>query len=227
VVVVTHGVAQNRHHFTDLAEAIASQGSVVYNIDVMFTIPYRPSFERIACAVRFARTTAADYGGDPSSITLVGNSAGASTGVVVALAGDDFEGDCVVTEGSALLNALVGFEGDYDYPYTFYPDGWDHTYLKDEDPELWHAINPYSHIGRNPELQIRLVYGDEVDPAWYDVQPEVAMEFHQALVEAGYDVELIFVEGASHTDLTNQSHSSDAFAITVELVMELARAPSQ
>jgi acetyl esterase/lipase len=193
---------------------------------VHFTLPYLTSgIERMACAVRFARATAADYGGDPSRITLVGNSAGADNGAVVALAGNDFAGDCVVTDVSALPDALVGFEGVYDHSTTDYGPSYDYASLKDEDLELWHATNPYSNIGRNPELQVRLVYGDEVDPAWYDVQPEVSVEFHQALVEAGYDVELILVEGASHTDLTK--HYSDAFAMTVELVMELARDSSQ
>jgi acetyl esterase/lipase len=152
--------------------------------------------------------------GDPGWITLVGNSAGAATGAVVALAGDDFEGDCFVTDASALLDALVAFEGPYDYATTVYNSYYDHTILKDEDPELWEAINPYSHIGRNPDLQVRLVYGDDADVAWYDVLPEVSIEFHQALADAGYDVELILVEGAVHNALGTSY--SDAFAVTVQ-----------
>lgn len=225
VVVVAHGLGQSRYAFAPLAEAIASQGTVVYNIDVMFTSPNVIGIERIACAVRFARATAADYGGDPSRITLVGNSAGASTGAVVALAGDDFEGDCVVTDASALVDALVAFEGPYDYATTFYTSSFDHSILKDEDPELWHAINPYSHIGRNPDLQVRLVHGDAADVAWWDVPLGVSIEFHQALADAGYDVELIVVEGAHHGALA--SVYSDAFALTVQQVMELARSSSQ
>ena len=221
VVIVVHGGGQVRSSFAPIAEAIASQGAVVYNIDTLFTFPWRSIIERIACAVRFARATAADYGGDPGRITLVGNSLGAATGAVVALAGDDFEGDCVVTDASALPDALVAFEGPYDYATTFNgPLELDHTILKDEDPDLWEAINPYSHIGRNPDLQVRLVHGDDIDVAWYDVLPEVSIEFHQALADAGYDVELIVVEGAVHSALTTSS--SEAFALTVQQVMELA-----
>ena len=156
----------------------------------------------------------------------MGSSAGAATGAVAALAGDDFEGDCVVTDGSALPDALVAFEGPYDYATTVYrPPAPDHTILKDEDPELWEAINPYSHIGRNPDLQVRLVQGNDIDVAWYDVLPQVSVEFHQTLADAGYHVELIVVEGAHHTDLT--SLYSDDFALTVQQVMELARSSSE
>lgn len=222
VVVVAHGNRQDRSVFARFAEAIASQGAVVYNIDVAFTFPHLIGIERIACAVRFARTTAADYGGEPSRITLVGSSAGASTGAVVAMAGDDFEGDCVTSGVSALPDALIAFEGSYDYATTAY-GSWDHTILKDEDPELWHAINPYSHIGRNPDLQVRLIHGDDLDLNWYDVPPEVSREFYQALADAGYDVELIIVEGAIHTDLSNTY--SEVFALTLPLVFELAHSP--
>jgi acetyl esterase/lipase len=198
VVIVVHGAAQTRRSFENLSEAIALEGAIVYNIDAYFTVPFITGIQRIACAARFARATAADYGGDPSRITLVGNSAGAYTGAVVALAGDDFEGDCVETEGSALLDALVGYEGTYDYSGSDNWPGFDHTYLKVEDPGMWHAIDPYSHIGRNPGLQVRLIHGDDNDRYWSDVPPERSIEFHQALVDAGYDVELIIVEGSPH-----------------------------
>jgi acetyl esterase/lipase len=220
VVIVAHGSLQRRGTFGRLAKAIASEGAVVYNIDVKFTFPHLIGIERIACAVRFARATAIDYGGDPSRITLVGNSAGAATGAVVGLAGDDFEGDCVVNDASALLDALVAFEGPYYYATTADQVSGDHTILKDEDPELWEAINPYSHIGRNPDLQVRLVHGEDIDMASFDVRPDVSIEFHQALVDAGYDVELILVEDVSHLALTIPS--SDGFTLIVQLAMELA-----
>ncbi len=102
---------------------------------------------------------------------------------------------------------------------------FDHLSLKDDDPELWQAINPYSHIGRNPELQVRLLHGDAGGVIWWETPLGASIEFHQALADAGYDVELIVVEGASHSALPSQY--SDAFALTVQQVMELARSSSQ
>lgn len=163
VVILAHGMDQSRSRFEPLAKAIASEGAMVYNIDVAFSFPFITGVERIACAVRFARATAVDCGGDPSQIILVGNSAGAITGAVVGLAGDDFEEGCALTDASALPDALVLFEGPYDYPVK--ATCIDHTVLKDKDPEVWKAINPYSHIGRNPDLQVRLLHCDDNDTA--------------------------------------------------------------
>jgi acetyl esterase/lipase len=218
VVVIVHGFVSSRSTLAGLAQAIASQGAVVYNIDVWHGYPTLVSaLERVACAVRFARDTADDYGGDPSWIALVGHSDGAHAAAVIALAGDDFHGDCVATDTSAVVDALVGYEGAYDWTTTFYRSDFDYTSMKHQDPELWHAVDPFSHIGRNSELQVRLIHGDAPDVGWYDVPLEVAMEFHQALAEAEYDVQLIVLEGATHR------YGPDAIAVTVEQVMELAR----
>lgn len=45
VVIVAHGMDQSRSRFEPLAKAIASEGAVVYNIDVAFSFPSpaRPS----------------------------------------------------------------------------------------------------------------------------------------------------------------------------------------
>ncbi len=225
VVIVVHGVLQDKNTFVALAETIASQGAVVYNINVEHTFPSTIAIEHIGCAVRFARAMATDYGGDPSRITLVGNSAGANTGVIVALSGDDFGEDCVVTNGSAQYDAFVGYEGAYHIATTVFPYPYDHSFLKDEDPELWQAIDPYFHIGLNSDLQIRLVHGDDADTAWYDFSPDVSTDYYQALVDAGYDVELTVMEGRSHTALTRST--SAAFALIVEQVMEVAGSSSQ
>ena len=225
VVIVVHGVLQSSGTFNTLTNAIASEGAVVYNINVDHSRPATRAMELIACAVRYARSTAAEYGGNPAGITLVGNSAGANTGVVVGLAGDSFEGDCLETEGSALLDAFVGYEGAYHLATTLFPDPYDHLYLENEDPELWRAINPYFYIGQNPDLRIRLIHGDNKDTAWYDFPPTVSIEFHEALADAGYDAEVSVIEGSPHTGLTATHY--DAFKVTVEQVIEVARSVSE
>jgi acetyl esterase/lipase len=198
---------------------------VVFNPNVAFTVPLLTGIERLACAVRFARAEAPDYGGDPNEITIVGISAGAASAVVIGLAGDDFDAGCVVSAGSALPDAVVAFEGPYEFATTAYGTVIDHTSLKNEDQELLEAIDPYSHIGRNPDLQVRLIHGVDVDDDWWDIRPEESTELHQTLADAGYDVELITVEGADHVDL--HIHTSAAFAIAVQQVKELAHSPSQ
>jgi len=227
VVIVVHGGSQAAINFIYLSKALSEMGVLVYNINVSRDPPPLVRIKRIACAVRFARATAADYGGDPTRITLVGNSSGASAGLVVALAGEDYEGHCVENDASPHIDVFIGYEGDYDYVTTHYEGDPDYTKLKEEDPELWNAINPYSHIGRNPELQIRLIHGKDTDVNWYDVPPEVSMELYNTLLDAGYDVELNLLEGAHHTDLTNQARESEAFKFAVQLVRNLIQNPSQ
>jgi acetyl esterase/lipase len=225
VVVVVHGLFKNRSSLEPLSEAIASQGAVVYNIDVGYGVPDNTSaLERTACAVRFARDTATDCGSDPSWVSLVGHSSGAHHGAAIALAGDDFAADCAVTDASAFVDALVGYEGVYDWATKVYDDSFAYLGLKDEDPELWQAVNRYAQIGRNPELQVRLLHGNVPDVEWYDVPLAVTREFHKALAEAEYDVELIVVQRGTHDDITSDS---DVIAFTVEQVMELARGSSQ
>ncbi len=223
VVVVVHGLGQGRFSFASLAEAIASEGAVVFNIGVEMSFPFLTTVEEVACAVRFSRAMAADYGGDDTRITLIGNSAGATTGAIVAMAGDDFVGDCVVTEGSALVDALVGYEGPYDWATHNYNTAVAGNFvaLQEEDTELWETMNPYSHIGGNPDLVVRLIHGDDTDAAWYEIPRQVSVEFHQALVEAGYDAELTLLDGPSHIGLTLPS--SEAFEVAVQQVLQVAR----
>jgi acetyl esterase/lipase len=225
VVVVVHGKFKDRLSLETLSKAIASQGAVVYSIDVGHGTPHLTSaLERTACAVRFARDTAPDYGGDPSWVSLVGHSLGGHHGAVIALAGDDFAGGCAVTDASALADAFVAYEGVFDLTTTVYHSSIDYTGMKNEDPELWSAISPFSHIGRNPELRVRLLHGNVPDVHWSDAPLRVSREFHQALAEAKYDVELTVVQRGTHDDIISDPA---VIALTVEQVMELARSSSQ
>jgi acetyl esterase/lipase len=223
VIVTAHGWAQDQDFLMPLAEAIASRGAVVYNVNVDYGFPNLIGIKRIACAIRFARATAEDNGGDPNRITLVGSSLGAASGAVVALAGDDFEGDCVENDASALPDALVAFEGPYDYALKAYNPALDHTILEEEDPELWEAINPYSHIGRNPDLQVRLLHGEDEGSHWWDISPQVSIDFQQALKDAGYDVTLTIVEFTGHTALGWDG--SEVFQIAIQQTLEVAHNP--
>ncbi len=153
----------------------------------MFNAPYRlalrgggypMTFEDAACAVRFARQHAAQFGGDSDTVTVVGYSAGAHIGAVTALAGDSFEGDCSVDSGSALPDGFVGVAGPYDSdvfdPLLVIFFGTDRA----EDPAPWEDGNPYTHVGANPDLVVRLIQGelDLLVPAGFAVDFNDALE---------------------------------------------------
>jgi acetyl esterase/lipase len=220
VVLVIPGAFQSRSAYEFLAEAIASEGAVVFNVGVRLHKPFPEATEQVACAVRFAKATAADYGGDDTEITLVGHSAGAAAGMVVAMAGDYYAQDCVVTDESAVLNVLVGYEGPYDWATQDY-DVINLVPLREEDPDQWEAIDPYAHIGGNPDLVVRLIHGDDADVAWYEVPRDVSVDFNQVLFEAGYDVELTLLEGADHGALLFPG--SEVVDVTVQQALQPGR----
>ncbi len=82
------------------------------------------------------------------------------------------------------------------------------------------AINPYSYIGGDPDLKVRLIHGIDNDDTVFDVPPEVTTQFHETLTDAGYDVDLTVIEGGSHFDITVPH--SETFKVIVEQVMNLA-----
>ena len=98
-----------------------------------------------ACAVRFARAKAAEYGGDAAHIVLIRHCAGGAAGATLMLAGDDFHGDYLVQEGSALPDAFVGLDEAYELPkYT------SESTIKKSSAEAWAFVNPYTYIDRQP-----------------------------------------------------------------------------
>lgn len=194
VVVVAHGGYQKRSAVHDWATGIAARGAMTYNVDwPAGAFGNQESAESLACAVRVAVHDAAEHGGDTSRVVFVGHSLGASVGAAVALGGSEVSPDCAVRDGEALPDAFVGYEGPYDVATVDYENG-----RVPRDPPGDDSADPYVHIGGNPSLVVRLLHGDAEDTAWYDTPMSASEQFLQALDDAGYDAELIVVEGGEH-----------------------------
>ncbi|MFQ5518261.1 MAG: alpha/beta hydrolase, partial [Acidimicrobiia bacterium] len=119
VVVLLHGRGGDRQRFERQAGDIAAAGALVYNVSWRYRPPrFIEGIDDVACAVRYARATASEYGGDPQRVVVVGFSAGAWAGAVVGLSGDHEAGSCLVEEGSAFPDAFVGVSGAYDVATT-------------------------------------------------------------------------------------------------------------
>lgn len=93
------------------ARALAAQGFVVAVPDYRLVPQVRfPGFvEDCAAAVRWVRANAARYGGDPDRIVIVGHSAGAYNGAMIALDPRFLGAD------RAGLRGFVGLAGPYDF----------------------------------------------------------------------------------------------------------------
>lgn len=190
IVITLHGRPRTRADMEPIAKLLARRGAVVFNADYRGSAEvergYPASFEDVACAVRFARAHAAEYGGDPDRrVVLVGHSFGTYVGSIVALDGDEYNRHCVNSEGSAEPDAFVGLSGSYHWHRTrIWNTFFGTTYAK--DPERWEDGDPHTHIGGNPDSLWRFVI-EKTDPI---LEAGSSEEFHEALLDAGYDSKL-------------------------------------
>ncbi len=221
MVVLAHAKFGSRSDVKSLARDVASQGAVAVTVGYPDTPPYVASTEHLGCAVRFARSIAEDHGGDPDNVTLFGHSIGAAVGAVVALDEGLSTERCLATDGSTAPEALVGYEGPYDIALED-DDVPGTTSREADEPDIWRSVNPYSNVGQHPELVIRLIQGIDEDLDRYDVPPHVSEDFYRALLDAGYDVELIMIDDATHAAAVTSG--SEAFEVTVAAIIEVARA---
>jgi pimeloyl-ACP methyl ester carboxylesterase len=146
--------------------------------------------------VRFAAT----HPDSDGTVAVVGHSAGAHIGALVALTGDDY-GDGCPHPGPGLPERFVGLAGPYDVSRLgpaigpFFGDG------PDRIPEVWDAGNPLLLTDANAELSSLIMYGENDGL----VPDQLAIDFHQALADSGSDSMLELVEGARH----NEMHDPD------------------
>lgn len=187
--------------YSGLAKELAGRGVVVFapsrrsEVATLFEgaenngMVFREVWESWACAYRFAREMAADYGGDPARLTVFGHE---TSGLQSAFMGDDLQQtweefaaqrggpppqtECLVDGGTAQVDAFVGYSGEFEW----------YEELKDKDPELWALTSPLHLSDRDPRLRLHFVFGEQDNPAYI----EEAVQYHQALVNAGYDAAL-------------------------------------
>jgi acetyl esterase/lipase len=205
VFVLLHGCCGSKDDLTPLAEAIAARGAVVFNANwtgVDRGGGWPRSYQEAACAVRFARASAARFGGDPGRIALLGWSDGALLAAVVAVAGNDLGDGCPQHRVSALPDVLIGVAGFYGWPVApgravdpYYVNARTIRFFGGtpaEVPGAWAAGNPYTRLGGNLRLEARLVAGD-ADSLLAD-----GRRFLAALRRVGYRASLRVTNEGNH-----------------------------
>jgi acetyl esterase/lipase len=210
----------------DFAGLVASQGAVVFVAD------YREgprwgggdpgTYQDIGCAIKFARENAAQYGGDPSRVTLVAHSLGPFFASIVALSPNAFEpppGTCLAANGSPQPDAFVGIAGVYSTQDVSaqYLDGF-FGGTQSAAPEAWNAGDPYAVVAAKSRLDVpvRLVHG-AIDN---NVIPASSERFEQALEAAGYDSKLVVVPNSDHSGILQDYR-------TIQAVMDVAALPKR
>lgn len=201
VVIFAHGFGERKADYRRFSQTLAEQGFVVFTIDWPARNAgardnhrgFRRTYETFACAVRFARNHATQYGGDAARLTLMGFSAGASASALLAFAADkperawdDFattrngpprQVNCSAPEGSLQVNAFVGIAGPYALAEA----------LQKDNPQLWQLVSPYAYLDNPQSARVRLLHGtfDSTVPLAQSTQ------FYEALTKNGYAVQLI------------------------------------
>jgi len=103
-----------RQDYNWVGKALASRGfvTVVADYRIYPEVRYPHFLEDAARAVRWAADNAAQYGGDPNRIVLVGHSAGAYNAAMLALDGRYLKAAGVDPKH---VKALAGLSGPYDF----------------------------------------------------------------------------------------------------------------
>ena len=202
-VVLVHGggwMTGGTQIMEPLAEYLNDNGYITvntrYTLATFDHAGFPEAVEDVACAVRHA----ASHPRSDGTVVLIGHSAGAHLGALVALTGDLYRGECSL-DGTGVPDRFVGLAGPYDASrvgfaiVAFFGGG------PSQLPDVWEAGNPQLLTDENPDLDSLILYGERDG-----IVPErFALEFHEALLASGSDSLLELIEGARH----NQVHDPE------------------
>ncbi|MGI4860069.1 MAG: alpha/beta hydrolase [Janthinobacterium lividum] len=183
VVVFLYGgswQSGNKEAYAFVAAALARHGYLTFLPDYRIypQVTYPAFVQDAARAVAFARAHAAQYGGDPSRIVLVGHSAGAYLAAMLAL--DRRWLAAVGMDARHDLRAVVGLAG----PYDFLPLHDDALKAIFTTPAGLADTQPITHVdGASPPMLLLAGRNDKtVDPG-NTVRLAAALRAHGAPVE--------------------------------------------
>ena len=103
---------------------------------------------QVACAIAFARSKAADFGGDAQRMIVFGQSAGASITGSAAFARPTPESGCRGGSDLGPIADLVVFDGDW----LAADPVWDEALAA--DPAVFDLYTPWKHVAEHPELPV-------------------------------------------------------------------------
>lgn len=212
-VVLVHGggwIVGSPTSMTPLADYLNLQGYLTVNTSYQLSID-SPGFpgavEDVSCAVARAATHPSSNG----EVTVIGHSAGAHIGAIVALAGDIFDDGCEPPD-SASPTRFVGLAGPYDIERV---GGIVEAFFgvdQQADPGLWASGNPMNLVDNETDLDVLLIHGD----ADGVVPIEFSESFATSLGEGGLSVDLAILPGVNHSRITSPQVVGDLIVDWIE-----------
>lgn len=150
---------------------------------------YPTMLEDGALALRWVADHAAQHGGDPKRVVLMGHSAGAYNAVMLALDRQWLGRQGLSADG---LRGVVGLSGPYDF-YPFDKPSSINSFGKAPDPR---ATQPVNHA-RGDAPPLLLVSGDEDTT----VRPRNSLALARAMTAAGQPTQAVILKGVDHTGM--------------------------
>jgi len=170
-VVMLHGApgsdpATDRAYLGWYARRLAELGFVVFNASWGHEpggASERPTFDgllatqsQVACAVEFARSHAAEYGGDPATMIVFGHSGGAHGAAMIAFARPEPTAGCLGGATLGAIDALVTWEGNWLLSVN-YPD-WDGALAA--DPRVMDAVTPWTYLAGHEDQKVVMLVSE-------------------------------------------------------------------
>lgn len=194
VVVFFYGggwEAGRRQDYKFVAEALISRGMVVVIPDyrVYPEVVFPEFIHDAAKAVGWAKTHAAEYGGDPDRLFLAGHSAGAHIAAMLALDAHYLAAENLKPSD---LQGMIGLAGPYDFlPLT------SRRLQQIFGPEAqWPQSQPINYVqGGNPPML--LLVGEDDGTVW----PRNSYRLAQKIRAADGKVEVVRYPGWGHVDI--------------------------
>lgn len=212
-VVLVHGggwVVGTPATMTGLADYLNLQGYLTFNTAYQLSIN-SPGFpgavEDVSCAV----ARAANHPRSNGEVTIIGHSAGAHIGAIVALAAESYDDGCEPPD-SGSPTRFIGLAGPYDIErvggivVAFF--GVD----QQSDPGLWASGNPMNLVDGVTDLDVLLIHGD----ADGVVPVDFSESFATTLEESGVSVELAILPGVNHSRVTSPQVVGDLVVTWIE-----------
>lgn len=174
------------YHFA--GRALAAQGFVTFLPDYRLVPEVRfPGFlTDCADAVRWVRAHARDYGGDPDRIVIVGHSAGAYNGAMLAL------DSRLLGKDRAAIKGFAGLAGPYDF-LPFNGKVVENTFAAWPKPDETQPIH-YADASAPPML---LLHGNEDGTVW----PKNSINLNRKLQSMGADSQLKVYPKVGHVGI--------------------------
>jgi predicted esterase len=168
--------------------------------------PYRRQSEAVICVLRDVKRTAAELGGDPGDVTLVGSSGGAMVGARVAIVAEPpwpgIDCDAGIDHRP---ERFIGLAGDYEGLYQYATPGW----------ELYRPHDVLTIEPTNPDLDVWLLHGQNDE----SVGVRMSARFVDHLAQAGIDARLLTTDSDHVAQLDMSSPAGEFTAARIVAII--------